>query len=63
MQRHRIPWPQYYQGGGWDSPFSSSWGINTLPALFVVDQNGNLFSTRARPLRRLEQILEELLAR
>ena len=54
-----IPWPQYYQGKGWQSEFSGSWGINSIPSMFVVDQDGKLVSVEARG--KLEQLLPELL--
>ena len=54
-----IPWPQYYQGQGWDSEFSQSWGINSIPALFVVDADGNVHSTEARS--KLETVIAELI--
>lgn len=44
---NQIDWPQFYQGGGWSSRFSLSWGINYLPMVFIVDQKGNLFSANA----------------
>jgi thiol-disulfide isomerase/thioredoxin len=59
VARSAIKWPQYYQGKGWESEFSRSWGINSIPALFVVDQDGNLFSTSARG--RLEETIDRLL--
>ncbi len=40
VKKNDIPWPQYYQGDGWNSKFSSGWGINSIPALFVVDASG-----------------------
>lgn len=54
-----IIWPQYYQGDGWQSEFSRSWGINAIPALFVIDQNGNLYSNQARG--QLETMIPDLL--
>jgi hypothetical protein len=57
---HKMTWPQYYQGNGWESEFSQSWGISGIPTLFVVDRNGNLHSTEARG--RLGFILLELLS-
>jgi thiol-disulfide isomerase/thioredoxin len=57
---HKMTWPQYYQGSGWESEFSQSWGINAIPTLFVVDRDGNLHSTEARG--RLEIILPKLLS-
>jgi hypothetical protein len=49
----------FYQGQGWQSDFSGSWGINAIPALFVVDASGNLVSTEARG--NLEELLPELI--
>jgi len=59
VEEREIGWPQYYQGKGWKSDFSRGWGINAIPALFVVDQAGKLHSVNARG--RLESILSELL--
>jgi thiol-disulfide isomerase/thioredoxin len=59
VEENDIPWPQYYQGNGWESDFSLSWGINGIPALFVVDAEGNLHSTEARA--GLEKIIPELI--
>jgi thiol-disulfide isomerase/thioredoxin len=61
VAEHEIPWPQYYQGNFWQSEFSSSWGINSIPALFVLDHEGKLYSTSARG--KLEQIIPELIAK
>jgi thiol-disulfide isomerase/thioredoxin len=55
-----IAWPQYYQGKGWESEFSTGWGINAIPALFILDKKGNLRSTSARG--KLEELIPELLA-
>ena len=31
VAENEIAWPQYYQGNGWESEFSKSWGINSHP--------------------------------
>jgi thiol-disulfide isomerase/thioredoxin len=54
-----ITWPQYYQGNGWKSTFSVSWKINSIPRVFVVDQQGKLYSVDARG--KLETIIPALL--
>jgi hypothetical protein len=59
VKQNGIEWPQYYQGNGWNSEFSKSWGINSIPAMFVVDQEGKLFSVEARG--KLEKLIPELL--
>ncbi len=59
VKKNEIGWPQYYQGNFWNSEFSKGWGVNAIPCVFVVDADGNLFSTDARG--KLETILPELL--
>jgi thiol-disulfide isomerase/thioredoxin len=54
-----IAWPQYFQGDGWDSAFSCSCGINAIPAAFVIDTEGKLYSTEARG--KLDAMIPELL--
>ena len=52
VKEEKIPWPQYYQGNGWESKFSRSWGINSIPAMFVVAPDGTLYSVEARETRQ-----------
>ena len=47
VKENGIAWPQYFQGDGLDSRFSASWGINAIPAVFVVDTKAS--SSRSRP--------------
>ena len=61
VAKNEIKWPQYYQGGGWQSEFSSAWKVSSIPAVFVVDADGNLASVNARG--RLEEIVPALLAK
>lgn len=58
LDEHNIPWPIYYQGNGYESHFSRSWGVGSIPEMFVVDRQGRLVSTEAR--ERLEELLGEL---
>jgi len=61
VAKNEIPWPQYYQGKGWDSDFSSSWGIDSIPRVFLIDADGKLSSTEARG--QLEKLIPDLLAK
>jgi thiol-disulfide isomerase/thioredoxin len=59
VKEKEIGWPQYYQGSGWDSAFSGSCGIHEIPAVFVIDADGKLYSTDAG--RKLDKLLPELI--
>jgi thiol-disulfide isomerase/thioredoxin len=61
VAKNEIPWPQYYQGNGWESEFSLGLGINAIPAVFLVDQDGKLFSPDAGS--KLETLILELMNR
>ena len=61
VAKNEIGWPQYYQGKGWGSEFSSGWGINSIPHVFVIDQDGKIVTTQGRG--QLETLLPKLLAK
>ncbi len=44
----KMPWPQQYDGKGWANAFGKLYGIRSIPAMFLVDQDGNIVSTNAR---------------
>jgi thiol-disulfide isomerase/thioredoxin len=59
VKENEIAWPQYYQGKGWESEFSMSLGINSIPCVFIVDADGKLYSVEARG--QLEEMIPDLL--
>jgi thiol-disulfide isomerase/thioredoxin len=59
VKENQIAWPQYYQGNYWDSEFSRSWGISSIPTMFIVDTDGKLFSVEARG--HLDELIPKLL--
>jgi len=59
VEDNEVTWPQYYQGQGWDSEFSQSWGIEGIPAVFIIDAEGKLYSNDARG--ELETLIPELI--
>ena len=61
VAKNEIAWPQYYQGQGWESEFSTRVGISSIPQLFLVDAEGRLASIDAR--RKLETLIPEYLAK
>ncbi len=43
-----ITWPQIFDGKGWQSSVGQQYGINSIPATFLLDRNGTI---RYRDLR------------
>jgi thiol-disulfide isomerase/thioredoxin len=43
-----MPWPQYYDGKFWKNDISTRFGIVSIPAMFLIDQEGKIVSTEAR---------------
>jgi len=43
-----MDWPQFFDGKGWKNEISSNYGINSIPAMWLVDQKGMVIDTAAR---------------
>ncbi len=43
-----MVWPQYFDGQGWENAISKSFGIRSIPAMWLVGKNGFLITTDAR---------------
>ncbi|MEQ9096620.1 MAG: TlpA disulfide reductase family protein [Phycisphaerales bacterium] len=59
VKDNNVTWPQYYQGNGWSSEFSSGWKVRSIPCVFLVDQQGRLVTPNARG--KLDEMIPELL--
>jgi thiol-disulfide isomerase/thioredoxin len=55
-----MAWPQYFDGKGWQNDISSRFGIQSIPAMWLVNKKGMLVSTNAR--KNLQDEVEKLLA-
>ena len=43
-----MPWRQFFDGKGWKNEISTKYGINSIPAMWLIDKKGMLVSTNAR---------------
>lgn len=48
VKEKNIPWPQYFDGKGWENDISIHYGIRSVPTLFLIDQKGILVTDQAR---------------
>lgn len=55
-REHRMPWPQYYDGLSWGNPIGKQYGINGIPAMFLLDKRGLVVSTNARGPKLAQEI-------
>lgn len=60
IKKEQIPWTNLFPGEGaatgWDNPIAAHYGINAIPAVFLVDKEGKVVSMNARG----EKLGEEL---
>jgi thiol-disulfide isomerase/thioredoxin len=60
VEKEKMPWPQYFDGEGWHTKIGQEFGINSIPAMWLVDKKGILRDMSARA--DLEQKVEKYLA-
>lgn len=60
VKEHGMAWPQYFDGQQWGNKIARRFGINAIPAMWLVDKQGNLSDQDARGA--LEEKVSKLLA-
>jgi thiol-disulfide isomerase/thioredoxin len=56
----KMAWPQYFDGKGWENVIGQEYGINSIPAMWLVDKRGDLRDVNGRD--GLADKVEKLLA-
>ncbi len=61
LRKHKIPWPQYFDGKGIENEMLVATGVLEIPTYFVVDRKGTLRAIGGRedPAPMIEQVLNE----
>jgi thiol-disulfide isomerase/thioredoxin len=60
VSKKSIPWPQYFDGKGWDNELSTKYGISEIPEMWLIDREGHLVSTQIT-MGQLDDRVAELL--
>lgn len=60
IKQKEIPWPQYFDGRGWTNTFGQRFGINSIPAMWLVGKDGKVADLDAR--EGLQDRVKKLLA-
>ncbi|HYR57169.1 MAG TPA: TlpA disulfide reductase family protein [Chthoniobacteraceae bacterium] len=48
LKKHGMTWQQFFDGKGWQNSISTSFGINSIPAAWLIDKKGMLRETSLR---------------
>jgi thiol-disulfide isomerase/thioredoxin len=61
VKKQDLPWPQYFDGTVWDNKFGVQYGIKGIPAMWLVDKQGNVREQNAREdlMAKVEKLLAE----
>lgn len=54
-----MPWPQFFDGKGWQNEFGQKYGINSIPQMWLVNKEGLVVDTTAREdlAKKVERLL------
>ncbi len=44
----KMPWAQYFDGLGWQSKLGQKYGINSIPATYLLDKEGKIIAKNVR---------------
>jgi thiol-disulfide isomerase/thioredoxin len=60
-RKHKMAWPQFFDGEGWKNRFGTEFGIRSIPAMWLVDKKGNLrdLDGRSDLAGKVEKLLAE----
>ena len=56
-----IPWPQYFDGQGWENQYATKYGVRAIPEMWLINQRGELVSTDISA-EQLDQRIEQLIS-
>jgi peroxiredoxin len=60
IEENNMPWPQYFDGKGWDNEISTGFGIHSIPSTFLLDGQGIVRHVNLRG-SALEQAVADIL--
>ncbi|NBV25177.1 MAG: TlpA family protein disulfide reductase [Proteobacteria bacterium] len=61
VKHKQLPWPQFFESEKDENRYAKQFDISAIPAMWLVDKQGNLVDTNARDglEKKVEQLLEE----
>jgi len=56
-----IPWPQYFDGRGWENQYATKYGVRAIPEMWLINQRGEVVSTDISA-EQLDQRIQQLIS-
>lgn len=57
-----MPWPQFFDGKGWQNELAEKYGVNSIPATYLLDRDGKIIGKGLRG-EKLEEAVAAALAK
>lgn len=48
LKKHRMTWPQFFDGQGWRNKLAKHYGVNSIPATYLLDGEGRIVAKDLR---------------
>ncbi len=48
LKEQGMTWPQYFDGQGWQNKLAAKYGVNSIPATYLIDAEGNILAKDLR---------------
>ena len=49
LKKHDMPWPEYFDGKGWQSDLVTRYGVGGIPEMWIVDRDGRVSAAGVQP--------------
>ena len=59
-QSQGMPWPQYFDGAGWENKLAKKYGVNSIPMTYLLDSRGRVIGKSLRGERLAEAVAKAL---
>ena len=59
-KEHKMPWPQFFDGQGWKNKLAQAYGIQSIPATFLLDGEGKIIAKGLRGEELSQKVAEAL---
>ncbi len=61
VKKRAMPWPQFFDGQGWQNKYGQEFGISSIPSMWLVDKKGVVRDLNAREdlVGKVERLLAE----